>query len=135
MIIVLTIKLTYPARKIYLATAHAWYVLGTPSEQYLPLYREFWSQHRIFHLAVTYSLSNQSLTMRDFVSYLETPEQQFNLLATAIVGKPLSEENLASETTVGILHKEVWQATEYIFLRHSTFFSSAVLCLTSIRAL
>ena len=73
--------------------------------------------------------------MRDFVSYLETPEQQFNLLAIAIVGKPLSGDKLTSEITVGILHKEVWQATEVIFSRHLTFFSSAVLCSTSIRAL
>ena len=62
--------------------------------------------------------------MRDFVSYLKTPEQQFNLLAIAIVEQPLSGESLASEATVGIFTRRFGKQLNVFFL--GILLSSAV---------
>ncbi|KAK7693946.1 hypothetical protein QCA50_003520 [Cerrena zonata] len=86
--------------KIYISTEHAWYILGTPSEVYSPFFRSFWVHHRIFHLAITLALDNESLTQASFVSYLEAPEQQFNLLADRIIGRPLTRTDFDSEDTI-----------------------------------
>lgn len=71
-----------------------------PSEAYLPLFKDFWIQHRIFHLAVTMALKNQAVTQSAFLLYLETPEQQFNLLADRIVGRSLTRDDFNSENIV-----------------------------------
>jgi DNA (cytosine-5)-methyltransferase 1 len=36
--------------KIYLRTEFAWYILGTPSRQYAPLYEPYWIRHRLVSL-------------------------------------------------------------------------------------
>lgn len=66
----------------------------------MPIFRDFWIRHRIFHLAITWALGNESLTEANFVSSIEAPEQQFNLLADVIIGGPLTRTDFDSEGTV-----------------------------------
>ncbi|CAL1705539.1 unnamed protein product [Somion occarium] len=92
--------------KIYIRTAHAWYILALPSDIYLPAFEDYWIRHRIFHLVISKALSNPRISQQSFAAYMEAPEQPFNLLARSVIGRDLVKQDLTSKgTMVYFIHK------------------------------
>ena len=52
----------------YIETSNAWYRLGVPSVEYLPLYVKFYTFHRMAQIAISSLLANAFATTADLLS-------------------------------------------------------------------
>ncbi|KAI0077119.1 S-adenosyl-L-methionine-dependent methyltransferase [Panus rudis PR-1116 ss-1] len=79
---------------IYLRTASAWYILLTPSREYLPFYEDFWVRHRLCHMTVMICLEYRDCSMAKFMKLLPEFDSEDPTNSAATIGRDLTEGDL-----------------------------------------